>query len=95
MLVFKCELCGQEEDRGFPFYADHQYCSSCNELLQRKEIDIRTLIHKDYRERMCRAERNRVHILELCEYLYKYKRTTFRRYFGKEGEEMLLKAVQK
>jgi len=95
MQVFKCELCGKIENRGFPFYNEIQYCEDCNKLLQDKEYEIRYQVKKYYRETYSKFERNRAHILELCEWLYNNKRTTFLRYFGKEGEEMLLKAVQK
>lgn len=91
--VFRCDLCSEEDTYGF--FQDQQYCNKCNDLLFNMKKKIQLEVRKDLYPKFEHAVRNQVHILALCNWLFDNKRDTFKRYFGKEGEEMLRKAVQK
>jgi hypothetical protein len=91
--VFECDLC--REISQYNFETNKKYCGKCNTILYDIEIEAYKKVRKELASKYEHTVMNQANVLRLIKWMYDDHLDSFTEYFGTQGRDLLIKALEK
>jgi hypothetical protein len=91
--IFRCDLCRETSD--YNMHGSKEYCGKCNELVLTLESEAYRRVRKELGERYEHTIMNQANVLRLIKWMYDDHLDSFTEYFGTQGRDLLIKALEK